>query len=82
MTLTFLVAVPPLVPGPKAVAGGVRVVVDALPPVDARVIRVTLVRAPEGDARLLIQRGLQRGIPGQEPYLPDTPDEVVGRTLQ
>ena len=82
MTLTFLVAVLALVPGPEAVAGGVRVVVDALPAVDAGVVRVTLVRAPEGDARFLIQRGLQRGVPGQEPHLPDTPDEVVGRTLQ
>ena len=82
MTLTFLVAVPPLVSGPEAVAGGVRVVVDALSPVDAGVVSVTLVRAPEGDARLLIQQGLQRGVPGQEPHLTDTPDEVVRRTLQ
>ena len=82
MTLTFLVAVPALVPGPEAVAGGVRVVVDALPPVDAGVVLVTLVCAPEGDARLLVERGLQRGVPREEPHLPDTPDEVIGRTLQ
>ena len=82
VTLTFLVTVLALVPGPETVAGGVRVVVDALSPVDAGVVRVTLVRAPEGHARLLVQRGQQRGVPREEPHLPDTPDEVVGRTLQ
>ena len=82
MTLTFLVAVLALVPGPEAVAGGVRVVVDALPAVDTGVVRVTLVGAPEGNARLLVQRGLQRGVPREEPHLPNTPDEVIRRTLQ
>ena len=82
MSLTLLIAVLALVPGPEAVTGGVRVVVDALTPVDAGVVRVTLVRAPEGYTCLLVQWGSQRGVPGEEPYLPDTPDKVVGRTLQ
>ena len=78
---TFFITEWSLVSCTETVAGGVRVVVDTLSAVDARVVRITLVSTPELHPWLVVQRGLQGHTPREEPHISHTPNKVIRRTF-